>query len=112
MFCKLTNWMKPLLELIIWPQKTQQGLKAAGREKTGEEKMNKSIWEEPPPTQIYFHVDLQNTHVPATLSSRFNHVGVIAVKKHSTEKAREAGKGKREEHVNISFCCFIHHYMQ
>lgn len=46
----------------------------------------------PAPHDIHFHADLQSTHRAAVLSSRFNHVGVIAVEKHST---RRGGGGRR-----------------
>lgn len=57
-----------------------------------EEKINKPPCEEPlpaPTKHIHFHVEFQSTYIAAALSSRFNHVGVIAIEKHPTEKERE-----------------------
>lgn len=85
---KVKEGCEPLLELVIWPQKIQQGWEAAGREKPREKKL-KPVWEEPQTPLTHLCVDLQNTHVAAALSSRFNHVGVIAIEKHPTERERD-----------------------
>lgn len=71
-----------------------------------EEKINKALSEEPSPAPtayMNFRADLQSTYIAAAPSSRFNHVGVIAIEKHSTKKERE-----RRAHINTCFC-FIHH---
>lgn len=39
-------------------------------------------------------VELQSTHIAIALSSRFNHVGVIAVKKHPTEIETDEERGR------------------
>lgn len=59
--------------------------------------------------QLHFHVH-QSTYISAALSSRFNHVGVIAIEKHPTEKRVRGGeRGEREEHRSepVSVVLFI-----
>lgn len=51
---------------------------------------------------IHLCVDLQSTYIAAAMSSRFNHVGMIAIEKHSTERkrGREGRREREREHIS------------